>query len=32
MNLSAVILLLGNYDHNQPSPQAVTTHVGLRFL
>ena len=32
MNLSAVIVVLGNYNNNQPSPQAVTTHVDLRFL
>ena len=32
MNLSAMIVLLGNSDNNQPNPQAVTIHVGLRFL
>ena len=30
MNLRAVIVVLGNYDNNQPSPQTVTIHVGLR--
>ena len=32
MNLRAVIVVLGNYDNNQSSPQTVTIHVGLRFL
>ena len=32
MNLRSVIVVLGNYDNNQPSPQTVTIHVGLRFL
>ena len=32
MNLSAMVVLVGNSDNNQPSPLAVTIHVGLRFL